>query len=116
MFRTNATRHPFRLARAIPLLLAIGFAVLSLACSSGELPFMGSCLHMSEGKVTSCYEFYGEAYGNAAKSQCEYFHKPELGRTTKVLDGKCPAEGRTGVSVNEWEDEEVRMDQVSYAD
>ena len=112
---TEAQRGSFWPARAIPLFLAIGFAMLALACSSAPLEFKGSCLHKTDSKLSSCYEFYGEAYSGAAQSQCEYFDKPQYGTTTEVLTGKCPEEGKVGHDVQDFPDEEVRMEQWSYA-
>jgi hypothetical protein len=111
--RTKVTTRAFS-ARAIPLLLAIGFAVFSLACSSGPLPFMGSCLHMMDGKTSTCYEFYGEQYRGSAESQCKYFNKPEFGTTTKVLSSTCPDEGKKSVFVQDFPDEGVRMETWRY--
>ncbi len=119
--RTEAQRSSFWPARAIPLLLAIGFAVLALACSSGSADgtspsgeLTGSCLFMQDSKVTSCYEFYGKDSVGNAKTQCDRFHKPEYGATTGVSTGKCPEEGKTFHDFIEDPDRDFRMDNFGY--
>lgn len=108
-----------RIARALSLVAALGFATITLACSSDPLPFMGSCAHITvkTGKIRSCYEFYGEDYRDDAQAQCEYFDKPQYGTTTKVLSEKCPEQGKTGHEVHDFEDEaDVRMEAWFYDD
>lgn len=92
--------------------MAVSLGLASVACS-GEPEYVGSCMMKSEGSLT-CADFFGEENRGAAEFTCRELAKPTHFTTTKLLTGRCPAEGKTSTTVQGYEESDGRHETSNY--
>ena len=93
--------------------MAVSLGLATVACSGGELEYMGSCMQKSEGSLI-CTDYFGEDMRGGAEMVCKEFAKPSHSETTKLLTGRCPAEGKKETFVHEYKDYDARDETSNY--
>jgi hypothetical protein len=93
--------------------MAVSLGLATVACSGGEPEYMGSCMQKTEGGMI-CTDYFGEDMRGGAEKVCKEFAKPTHFTTTKLLTGRCPAEGKTETFVHEYEGYDARDETSNY--